>query len=155
MMTGVFGDPDFARLPEGTEEEFGRRIARLPVHRVESRIDADAVIHNETVFLDGFCAEHGVVGDRGAALRTWHFRAVIDRLSLARPDLVPPRSTIGSVMIHHHRLSLGERIRHRWRRWCPNVLMGWPTWCKNRWSGVRSVWVRRRAAELRRAGDQD
>jgi hypothetical protein len=60
-----FGEPDFTRLPEATEAEFERRVARLPLDRVHSRMDADTVIHDEMAFLDAFCTDHGVAGDMG------------------------------------------------------------------------------------------
>ena len=151
-MWAVFLEPDFGLLPPGAEGVFTRRIDALPVDSLRRRLDADAIMHNEMQFLRRFCEHHRVDPPNTTALGTWHLRAVIDRLSALRPDLVPPRpSAAPASMINSQllRLSGVERVRWRWRRLRPNFLVGWPTWFMNRWSQIRSVWVRRRAKQLR------
>ncbi len=50
--------PDFERLPAGTREQYEQRLERLPLHRIRTRIDFDAVRDNEDRFNTRFCAEH-------------------------------------------------------------------------------------------------
>jgi len=147
-------EPDFGRLPRGTEEVFTGRTHQLPVEALRRRLDADAIVHNELEFQRRFCGRHLIDQHDAMALGTWHLRAVLDLLSAVRPDLVPPRpAEVTGIMIHHHGLTGVERLRCRVRRLRPNFLVGWPTWFKNRWSQVRGVWVRRRARRLRFGDD--
>ena len=155
-MSPVFAEPDFGSLPPGTGDVFTTRLSRLPLERVRRRLDADAIVHNELQFGRRFCAQHRLAPHDATILGTWHLRAVLDRLSAARPDLVPARPTGATgTMIHLHQLSRVEQLRWRWRRLRPNFLVGWPTWFKNRWSRACQVWVRRRAKQLRFDDDMD
>jgi hypothetical protein len=167
--------PDFERLPAGTQDEFEQRLERLPLHRIRTRIDFDAVWGNEYRFNDRFCAEHRLSEDDSCALGTWHLNAVGDRLDAARPDLKPHRGqrlprghylgpeeqstnpdghdiTVQAI----YRRNPGTRLdRLAWtlRRLRPNFVVGWGCWFGNRWSAVRGVWVGHRAAQFRRTED--
>ena len=144
--------PDFGRLPPGTRAEFAYRLDRLPLNRVTSKIDADAVVHNERRFFDEFCIQHQLGSEDVMVLLNWHLGSVMDRLSVARPDLVPPRPAGGDPRpIGRLVVSRGERLRFPLLRSRLSFVMGWPSWFRNRWADVREIWVRRRAAEFRRA----
>jgi hypothetical protein len=153
-------------------EQFERRLERLPLHRVRTRIDFDAVWGNEDRFNDRFCAEHRLSENDSCALATWHLNAVHARLKAARPDLRehrryrqprghflgPERESIGPdghtmTVQAIYRRNPGTRLdRLAWtfRRLTPTFMVGWGCWFGNRWSGVRGVWVNHRAAQFRR-----
>lgn len=164
--------PNFAVLPLGTKEQFERRVEGLPLHRVRRRIDFDAVWGNERRFTEEFCSSHGLSEDDSCALRGWHLAAVYRHLETARPDLrehrrhrlprghflgperqsITPDGTTTTVQTIYRR-NPGTRLdRLAWtlRRLQPNFMVGWGCWFGNRWSSVRGVWVKHRAAQLRR-----
>ena len=134
--------PDFARLPAGTEQAFLDRLARFPVGRVRTRIGAQAVLSNEGRALHRFERDHGLDWDRFAPLGTWPMRAAHDRISAARPDLLPPRRPAGSYS-GLRRTTGADRLRARLVRlgvW--NLLTGTGTWIRNRAIGVRAATLR-------------
>ena len=108
--------PDFSTLPPGTKQQFECRIDRLPVPRVRTRIDVDAIMRNEMRFQRDFSSDQAMTRSDAAALRTWHLRSVYDRLSaarpdLVRPDLVRPRATFGGPLVRRYPESFADRVR--------------------------------------------
>jgi len=86
----------------------------LALHRVRSRIDVDAVMHNELACVDRFGAEQrGGNVPQALASGTWHVRATWDRLGEFRPDLMPARQTGVDKLRRRMR---GGRLRARFRR---------------------------------------
>lgn len=133
--------PNFARLPPGIERDFQQRRERLPIHRVRSRVSADAIMLNEVRFVHAFAREHALPEAEAMALGTWHMRATHDLLSSARPDLVPARRASGSVMgVASRRSSRLRRLLLRLNRW--NTVVGWPTWVRNRVIDCRAAFFR-------------
>jgi hypothetical protein len=134
--------PDFARLPAGAKDLFERRVAALPVRRIHSRIGAEAIMTNEGKALHRYEQQNGLAWSDCAPLGTWHMRAVHDRISLARPDLMPPRRRSG-VYAGVRTSTAGDRLRWqlvRWHAW--NPLNGTYTWIRNRAIGLRASLLR-------------
>jgi hypothetical protein len=80
--------------------------------------------------------------DELAALGTWHMRAVHDRISADRPDLLPPRRPAG-VYSSVRAVTRSDRIRHRLVRlhvW--NFGSGTYTWLRNRAIDLRAASLR-------------
>ncbi len=121
--------PNFDRLPSGTRETFERRLDRLPIGRIHSKIAAQAIMRNESRALHQYERQHGLPWEDFVSLGTWHMRATHDRISARRPDLMLPRRPSGSY-VTMRRLNKFQGFLVRWRLW--NVLNGTGTWIHNR-----------------------
>lgn len=134
--------PAFDRLPSGTRETFEHRLGRLPIRRVHAKIGAEAIMSNESRVLHEYQRLHGLSWDQFAPLGTWHMRAVHDRISEARPDLLPPRRPTG-IYFSTRSQTRSDRIQAllvRWRLW--NLLNGTYTWLRNRAIDLRAASLR-------------
>lgn len=137
--------PDFAALPVGTRDLFERRLDRLPVGRIRSKIGAEAIMSNESRALQRYENEHRLTWDKFAPLGTWHMRAAHDRITAGRPDLLPPRRPRG-IYVGLRPMTSSDRRRHfliRMRLW--NFLNGSYTWSHNRAVSVRAWSLRLRS----------
>jgi hypothetical protein len=134
--------PNFGRLPDGAKETFERRLDRLPIGRIRSRIGAEAIMSNESRVLHLYEREHRLTWDEFAPLGTWHMRAVHDRISSARPDLLEPRRPSGAYTLSRPagRMDKTRRLLVKWRVW--NFLSGTQTWVRNRAIEVRAATLR-------------
>lgn len=133
--------PDFDRLPSGARETFEQRVDRLPIGRIRSKIGAEAIMSNESRVLHRYELEHGLPWDLFAPLGTWHMRAVHDRISDARPDLLAPRRPSGvyfglTAMSRAGRMSRRLPVRMR------NLASGTHTWVRNRAISARAASLR-------------
>lgn len=133
--------PDFNHLPDGAHETFEHRLDRLPIRRVHTSIGAEAIMTNESRALHAYEREHGLPWDQFAPLGTWHMRAVHDRISGARPDLLAPRRPSG-LYFGLTTMTWTQRMRHRLPTWMGNCLSGTYTWIRNRSIGARAASLR-------------
>ena len=134
--------PDFERLPVGTQGLFVQRQERLPIGRVRTSIGAWAIMTNESRALHGFEVQNALSWELLGPLGTWHMRAVHDRISAARPDLLPPRRPSGAYSLIRTSTPL-DRIQRRLRGllvW--NLLNGTYTWLRNRAIDLRAASLR-------------
>jgi hypothetical protein len=134
--------PNFERLPVGTRELFEQRQEFLPIRRVRTSIGAWAIRTNESRALHHYEIQKNLTWDEFAPLGTWHMRAVQDRISAARPDLLPPRRPPG-MYSSVRAMTRSDRIRHRLvdpHLW--NFLNGTYTWLRNRAIGLRAASLR-------------
>jgi hypothetical protein len=134
--------PNFERLPSGAKELFEPRLDALPIRRIHSRLGAEANRLNESRALNRYEKENRLVWDEIARLGTWHMRAVHDRISAVRPDLLPPRRPSGSY-VRVRAATPAERIQRRlvsWHLW--NLLNGTYSWNRNRAIALRAGLLR-------------
>jgi hypothetical protein len=134
--------PDFDRLPVGTRQVFDRRLDRVPIGRFHSRIGVEAIMTNESRALHEYEREHHLSWAEFAPLGTWHMRAVHDRISSARPDLLAPRKPSG-FYVDTQTPTREDRIRGvlvRWGVW--NFINGTYTWLRNRAIDLRAISLR-------------
>lgn len=133
--------PPFDRLPIAAREFFEHRVDRLPTERIRSKIGAEAMMSNESRVLHRYELEHGLPWDLFAPLGTWHMRAVHDRISDARPDLLAPRRPSG-VYFGLTRMSRAGRISRRLPVRMRNLFNGSHTWVRNRAVSARAASLR-------------
>jgi hypothetical protein len=136
--------PDWERLPIGTRRTFEQRQESLPIRRIRTGIGAWAIMTNESRALHDFEARNALAWNLYAPLGTWHMRAVHDRISGDRPDLLPPRRPSGVynlVRMSTPRDRLRSRLvrLHAW-----NFLNGTYTWLRNRTIDLRAACLRLR-----------
>lgn len=110
--------PDFGRLPRDTRDIFESRLGRLPIGRIHTRIGVEAIMLNENRALDRFRRDYALGWEDYAPLGTWHMRATHDRISTARPDVLPARLPSGFYS-QVRETTRSEQLRHRLRRWPP------------------------------------
>ena len=134
--------PSFEELPLGTQELLERRLDFLPIQRIRTSVGAWAIMANESRALHRYEIHNNLEWQRFAPLGTWHMRAVHDRISAARPDLLSPRrpSRVYSLIRTQTR---SDRTRH-WlvylHLW--NFLNGTYTWLRNRAIDLRAASLR-------------
>lgn len=136
--------PNFDRLPTGTRGTFERRLERLPIERIHSKIGAAAIMRNESHALHQYERQHHLTWEEFAPLGTWHMRATHDRISARRPDLMLPRRASGSY-VSMRRLTRADKFQGslvRWHLW--NVLNGSMTWFRNGTVKLRAATLRLR-----------
>jgi hypothetical protein len=134
--------PNFEGLPLGTREVFERRLDFLPIQRIRTSVGAWAIIANESRAMNRYEIQNNLEWHRFAPLGTWHMRAVHDRISAARPDLLPPRRPSG-VYSGIRAQTRSDRTRHRLvdlHLW--NFLDGTYTWLRNRAVDLRAASLR-------------
>ena len=133
--------PDFDRLHGGTRKTFECRLDRLPDNRVRSGIGVEAIMSNESRVLHKYEREHGLTWDLFAPLGTWHMRAVHDRISDPRPDLLAPRRPSGvyfGLTTMRRSAGMSGRVPARIR----NLLSGTYPWVRNRAVSARAASLR-------------
>ena len=118
---------------------FERRVNRLPVKHLRTRIAAAAMMRNESRALDRYEREHNLTREERAPLGTWHMRATHDRIAGVRPNLMPPRRASGSYVVMRKFTTADkfQRFLVRWRLW--NALNGTKTWLHNRAVDLRAT----------------
>jgi hypothetical protein len=134
--------PDFERLPVGTQGLFVQRQERLPIGHVRTSIGAQAIMTNESRALRRFEVQNALTWELSAPLGTWHRRAVHDRISAARPDLLPPRRPSGPYILIRAPTPW-DRVQRRLidlHLW--NLLNGTYTWLRNRAIDLRAAFLR-------------
>jgi hypothetical protein len=133
--------PDFDRLPSGCRETFQHRLDRLPIRRIRTGIGAEAILSNESRVLHEYERDHGLAWNLFAPLGAWHMRAVHDRISDARPDLLTPRRPSG-VYFGLTTMSRAGRLSRQLPVTMRNLLSGTYTWVRNRAVSARAASLR-------------
>ena len=99
---------------------------------------------NESRALHDFEVRNSLAWELYAPLGTWHMRAVHDRISGDRPDLLPPRRPSGAYSLVR-KSTPRDRLQSRLVRlhvW--NFLNGTYTWLRNRTIDLRAASLRSR-----------
>lgn len=143
--------PDFEQLSARAREHLLSRLDRLPVGHVHTPIGAAAVLANEWRAVSRYCREQGIGADDSAELGSWHMLGAYDRISEARPDLLPPMSA-GSAPPGDrgpHQITVPNQVAapHHHRRSRPSSNPGKPVVAIHAWTRDRAIGLR--AASLR------
>ena len=129
--------PTLSACPPGTKDLFERRQAALPIGRIHTKIGGEALMSNEAQVVNRFERAHGLTWEERAPLSTWHMRAVHQRISEQKPDLIwPVRPTGFSSGVRA--ATRKDRLMFtlgRWHLW--NFLSGTHCWIRNRMIEVR------------------